>query len=131
MDHYYQGDQSDSDLQWTPTLSTHESAKAGDEEECIEYGEHHLHTNSPAWAALFPLPDSPEASGATVKPTSPQSDWDNDLEAETGRGQNLGSLHSSLNNTTSQEVPVVGKEDSPSRRMSIYSDICYTPSEAR
>ena len=112
-----------------PALSTHESPKGGDEE-YIEYSEYHLHTNSPAWAALFPLPDSPEASEATLRPMSPRWGWDNDPKMEATRRQNTDS-NFSQENTASQKVPAIDKEAFPLKRESIYSDICYTPLEAR
>jgi len=38
-------------------------------EQYLEFSEYRLHTNSPAWAALFPLPDSPEIVTAALHAT--------------------------------------------------------------
>lgn len=53
----------DTEVHWTPTLSDYESATDdGDSGVNMKANtvEYRLHTNSPEWAALFPLPDSPE-----------------------------------------------------------------------
>jgi hypothetical protein len=51
-------DQSNTDIE---LQSEYESAtEEDDSEQYLEFNEYRLHTDSPAWAALFPLPDSPE-----------------------------------------------------------------------
>ncbi|KAF7966982.1 hypothetical protein HWV62_39013 [Athelia sp. TMB] len=51
----------ESDLEWTPALSEYESATEDDDwEEELDTKQMRLHTSSPAWAALFPLPETPE-----------------------------------------------------------------------
>lgn len=64
---------SETDVQWTPALSDYESATDEDEsQQYLEYSEYHLHTNSPAWAALFPLPDSPETVADDLPQCAPE-----------------------------------------------------------
>lgn len=56
------GSDTESDLEWTPALSEYESATEDDDsfQEDLDGTPVRLHTNSPAWASLFPLPDSPD-----------------------------------------------------------------------
>jgi len=65
-------DETDSELQRTPTLSDYTSVIAEeDSEQHLEFSEYRLHTNSPAWAALFPLPESPDTLAAALSAEDP------------------------------------------------------------
>jgi len=64
-------DETDSELQRTPTLSDYASAIAEEDSEHLEFSEYRLHTNSPAWAALFPLPESPDTLAAALSAEDP------------------------------------------------------------
>ena len=71
---FEKGDDSSTDVElpWTPALSDYESAtEENDSMQHLEFSEYHLHTNSPAWAALFPLPDSPEIITAALPAKDP------------------------------------------------------------
>lgn len=71
---------SDVEFEWTPTLSEYESEYESAAED-VNHGEDNsdldeipLHTNSPTWAALFPLPESPDISILTISHPCGESD---------------------------------------------------------
>jgi hypothetical protein len=61
-------DQSTTDVE---LQSEYESATEEDgSEQYLEFSEYRLHTDSPAWAALFPLPESPEVATVILHTTN-------------------------------------------------------------
>jgi hypothetical protein len=102
-------DDSSTDVeQWTPALSDYESATDEGSEQHLEFSEYRLHTNSPAWAALFPLPDSPESVTVALPEKDPdvrivclylRRDW---LTVNVGR-TSLGFVMHGLHTTENTE----------------------------
>jgi len=83
-------DQSSTDVE---LQSEYESAtEEDDNEQYLEFSEYRLHTDSPAWAALFPLPDSPEVTAMILHTATSDVSRSNYIHDDIGRCHGLNAI---------------------------------------